>query len=533
VSIPSHFLRTAADHLALEQGCYFSEEHAQRIVSFVERFSLPQFTGKRFKLLQWQADWLSQLEGWRLPDGRRRWRKALLTCGKKNGKTLLQSGNLLFELLASGVPSPLVISCSTTRQNASQIFDEIKHSIHGSEPLSKLCQVRPSSKLVRVKKLNGEFRSISNEAGNAEGLNLSFAACDEVHAWKSDRLYRALEYAGIARPDGCLTIISTAGHDQGHFFYDLVQKARNVLSGADTDTSFFATIYEPNEGDDPEDPATWAKANPSLGTSFTAEDFRRDLEAAKKNLPDWLSFCRYRLNMWCQASDSWLDLDKWDKAKGTITDEQLAQCPCWLSCDLSSTTDPTSVSIVWALPGNKFFIKSWAWVCAAGVRRREATNLPRYQDYAEAGWMRLTDGDVIDQHAVKNFILDACSKYQVQEIVFDSYNAGLLATELLAVKPVFYAPQNYKFFNSVCKQFEMGISEGHVQHDGNRLLRWAAKNVRLDRDAWGNVKPSRDKSTDKIDPMISALMGYARASEWAASGASAISPYETAGIDWW
>ena len=87
-----------------------------------------------------------------------------------------------------------------------------------------------------------------------------------IHAWQSSRgeqLYRALEFSTIARADGVLILISTAGHDQGHFFYDLVTKARNVLKGDDLDTSFFASVHEPDADDDLDEPTTWAKANPS------------------------------------------------------------------------------------------------------------------------------------------------------------------------------------------------------------------------------------------------------------------------------
>ena len=32
------YIRTAADRLALEQGCYFDQQQADRIITFVERF---------------------------------------------------------------------------------------------------------------------------------------------------------------------------------------------------------------------------------------------------------------------------------------------------------------------------------------------------------------------------------------------------------------------------------------------------------------------------------------------------------------
>jgi phage terminase large subunit-like protein len=127
--VAEKWIRTKADRLAVEQGCSFDEEQAERVVAFAETYFCPQFVEGTFKPLPWQMEWLSQLYGWRVPDGRRRWRKALLTVSKKYGKSLLCAVVALYESLAAGVKSPLVISCSTTRQNATQIFDEVKPSV--------------------------------------------------------------------------------------------------------------------------------------------------------------------------------------------------------------------------------------------------------------------------------------------------------------------------------------------------------------------------------------------------------------------
>src|SRR4051812_42313983 len=121
-SVPEQYITTAADRLAISQGCYWDEAQADRVVKFAETYFAPQFVGGRFRLLPWQAAWLRQLYGWRLSDGRRRWRRALLTVSKKNGKSLLCSIVALYESVAAGVPSPLVVSASTTRENARQIY---------------------------------------------------------------------------------------------------------------------------------------------------------------------------------------------------------------------------------------------------------------------------------------------------------------------------------------------------------------------------------------------------------------------------
>jgi phage terminase large subunit-like protein len=535
--VPEKYIRTDADRKAIQEGAYWDQEQVDKLLTFIETYVSPQFVqGNKFKLLEWQADWLSQVVGWRLADGRTRWRKILLQVSKKNGKSLLTSALCMWFLLASGSLSPVVISTSTTIKNASQIFDTVQFSIKRNPKLDKVCQCRRSSRLVRVPKINGEFQSISSDAGNAEGLNILFGCLDEVHAWpqvRGERLYRTLEYGTIARDDGCLCIISTPGADQSHFFYDLVSKAKNVLSGADTDTSFFANIFECPQGQE-ETPAGWRQANPSLDVlPGGVDEFAKQLEAAKKNLPDWCSFRRYRLGQWVQSSASWLSLDKWDRAKAEPDEDRLKFNDCWLACDASATTDPTSVALCWHLGGREFFLRVFSWVCREGVHKRQKSNLPKYEQFAGDGWLTITDGDVIDQQLVKQFILDACAKYQVREIVFDSHNAMLLASELVGTfgeNFVYTAPQNARFYNSPCKSFEMDLAEGRLHHDGNRFLRWAVQNARLKSDAWGNVQIDRANSQDKIDPVVASVMAYARAAQFVAENQDVESVYNNAPV---
>src|SRR4051812_20242497 len=182
----------------MDENSVWDEEQANRICTFAEKYYKPQFIAGTFSLLPWQRQWLRSLYGWRNKDGSRKWRKAFLTVAKKNGKNLLSSIVCLYELLASNTPSPLVISASTTRENARQIFDELKNSVNRNTKLKSICKALPSSRVIRVATKNAEFRSVSNDSGNVEGLNASLIICDEVHAWQNDKLYRAVEYSTIA-----------------------------------------------------------------------------------------------------------------------------------------------------------------------------------------------------------------------------------------------------------------------------------------------------------------------------------------------
>ena len=124
------------------------------------------------------------------------------------------------EMLGAGVVAPFVASASTTKGNATQVYEQLAACIGRNKKLKAACRLIEYQKRIKVPDRRGEYRAFSADAPAAEGENLSAVIVDEVAAHRSPRLYRALEYATIGRPDGGFqVIISTAGDDLGHWYY--------------------------------------------------------------------------------------------------------------------------------------------------------------------------------------------------------------------------------------------------------------------------------------------------------------------------
>lgn len=501
------------DEAARDLGCYFDEAQADRAVRFIEAYYIPSTTGKVVNLLGWQRDFVRRFYGWRTSDNRRRFRRAVISTGKKNGKNLIGSAIQLYELIGNVQPSPFVVSASTTRENAGQIYREIAYSIRHNEKLNKLCKCLDSGKEVRVKTLNSRYKAFSADAGSSEGENISALIVDELHAHQSDKLYRALEYSTVARPDSFSLIISTAGADQSSLWFELFRYAQAVQRGDTVDTTLLPAIYTADPEADPSDPATWRQANPSLGKSFTEEDFKKDYtRATAEGTAALLSFYRYRLNRWVASDKAYMSGPEWDACSGTIPEDELKNAPLIVACDLSQTIDPCSVSCVWALPDRKFYVRNHSWVCEEGVRRRDQTLLPRYQSYASDGTLTISKGKANDYRSIHNYILDLRERYNLRKVVWDRYNAVEMTTTLEqeGIKCEAF-PQNHRFFNSPVKELEIAVREQRVTVEPNAMLRWAMLNCILDVDSWGNAKPDKGKSTDKIDPCVSLLMALSQA----------------------
>lgn len=519
---PEWAIRTAADQRAIEQGYYWDEEQADRVIRFVEKYVAPRFTVGEFCLFDWQRRFLQTLYGWRRPDGGRRFTKAVLHVPKKNGKTLLVSALSAYELFAVRVPFPLVMSASTTKKNARQVFEQLKTMIGRSKRLQAIAKIKDGEKIIQVARRSAEYHALSSDAPSAEGENLSFVVVDEAHAHRSPKLYRALEYSMIGREDGLMVVISTAGDDLTHFYYGLVERGRRVLKGEDLDPTFYAEIYEADpEKDDLDDPAVWQRVNPSLDQypGFTSERFRLDYEAAKKDTGDRLNFERYRLNIFRRAEDGgWIDILIWDRGRTQFQIADLVGLPCWLGFDGSQTTDPTSITGTWLLPpdlipGKRYAMSSWSWVSEEGVRRREKSNLPRYQQYAADGWLTVTSGDLIDRVLLRDFIHQLRDSGQdIREIIMDLTLFAVFGSELeVDGFEVYRQPQTIAAFADSVKGFEEAVIAGQIAHDGNEWLRWCLHSVRLLVDLDGRGRPARRKSVDKIDGAVAGLMSFGRA----------------------
>jgi phage terminase large subunit-like protein len=59
--------------------------------------------------------------------------------------------------------------------------------------------------------------------------------------------------------------------------------------------------------------------------------------------------------------------------------------------------------------------------------------------------------------------------------------------------------------SSPSKALESAVLMGLLHHDGHPVLRWNIGNVAIEIDAAGNIQPSKEKSTERIDG-VSALV---------------------------
>lgn len=126
--------------------------------------------------------------------------------------------------------------------------------------------------------------------------------------------------------------------------------------------------------------------------------------------------------------------------------------------------------------------------------------------------MELTPGNVADYDLIRERILSIAEQYQMKELAIDRWNSTQLQTQLLdeGVEVVPFG-QGFAQMSAPTKELERLIIANELTHFGDPVLRWNASNVSVETDAAGNLKPSKKKSTEKIDGIVSLIMAIGRA----------------------
>lgn len=518
---------TLADEHAVETGHYFEERSAKRVINFFERYlkhTKGRWAGKPFKLMDWQKyNFLAPLFGWKRKDGTRRFRIAYVEIPKKNGKSGIGSGLGLYLTGADGEEGAEVYTAAADRAQAGIVFNESEKMIIKSPDLKKRLKTRPSTKTIYYPKTNSIYQALSADVPTKEGLNIHGLIFDELHAQRKRDLWETLRYGGAARDQPLIISITTAGYDRYSICWEQHEYARKILKGLIFDDSFFALIYSTNWEDaearntdeeelDWRSEEAWRIANPSLGEIIKLEDFRQEcLEAQESPLKE-NSFKRYRLNIWTRAETRWFAIDKWKACGGLFDIGLLKGRRCFGGLDMASVEDLASFSLVFEPGEDKLlYALNWSWCPMENLWKRVKKNRVPYDHWMKKGYLIGTDGNAIDEAAILQKVFEIKGEFTGLELIgFDRWGA-MSVTHTIEEAGINVIPvgQGFASLSAPSKTLERAVLDEILRHGDNPVLTWAADNVVVARDPAGNIKPVKDKSTEKIDPIVSLVIAIA------------------------
>lgn len=498
---------------------------ADNLCAFIER--LPHVKGpladEPILLEPWQLFILTTVFGWVKPDGKRRFRRSYIEVPRGNAKSTLSSAVGLYMLSADSEGGAEVYSLATTRDQARIVFGDAQTMARKSAGFRSRFGVDVGAHNIHVLTSGSKFEALSAEGSTLDGLNIHFGCIDELHAHKTRTVYDVVETGTGKRDNSLLWVITTAGSNRAGICYEVRTFVTKVLDGVIADDSQFGIIFGLDADDDWATEAALAKANPNWNTSVRP-DVLLALQAKAMRLPSAVNnFKTKHLNEWVNADTAWLDMRAWDACADPGLDlDAFAGEPCWIGLDLASKIDIAALVLVFAHPGVD---GGWAvfgryWLPEATV---VATENSQYAGWAHTGRLTVTPGNVIDFGWIEAELSELVSRFAVQAVAFDPFQATQLSTRMLAEGlPMIEMRPTVLNFSEPMKTLEALVLQKKLTHDGDPVLAWMASNVVAHLDAKDNIYPRKERPENKIDGIVALIMALSRALAGPAAAARSI-----------
>lgn len=527
-----------------ERGLYFDAKEAQHSIDFYGLLHHYKGRDDLIVLEPWEKFIVGSGFGWKRADGSRRFRVIYLEVGSGNGKSTIAGGAGVRLGFFDDEPGAEVYSAATKRDQAKIPWNAAVQMVTKSASLRKRIQINAGS-LSQISTASF-FQPLGRDSDSDQGIRASGAIIDELHVHDSRDLLDNIEKSGSTRRQPMVWILTTAGVKRESVWWEERSDAIAVLEGRATDDSMFAVIYTLDEGDDPFDEAVWIKPNPNLGVSVGLDFLRERAAKAKRSPGAMAAYLRFHMDVPTQQSTRAIDLDAWDACDGRIVDEATGELETyeeWAArrvpkgavgfggLDLASVKDLTARIDLFRLEDGKVAALCAFWCPEDGVLERSRSDGVPYADWVRDGYLIATPGNVTDYDYVLEHQKAAAEEREIREIGYDRWNATQLVTDLTkdgaTCVPI---PQTHPGLGPGWRELERLILEGKFEHGGNPILRWMAGNVEVETDAAGNQKPSKARSSERIDGIVALNMAVARLIVYAAEDQSSVYEREDRGL---
>ena len=496
---------------------HYDKDAADFAVAFIENLCHTKGTwaGKPFILLDWQEQIIRDLFGILKPNGYRQFNTAYVEIPKKNGKSELAAAIALLLCCGDGEERAEVYGCAADRQQASIVFEVAADMVRMCPALSKRVKILASQKRIIYGPTNSFYQVLSAEAYSKHGFNIHGVVFDELHTQPNRKLFDVMtKGSGDARMQPLYFLITTAGTDTHSICYETHQKAMDILEGRKIDPTFYPVIYGAADTEDWTDPKVWKKANPSLGETIGMDKVVAACESARQNPGEENSFRQLRLNQWVKQAVRWMPMEKWDACAFPVNEDDLEGRVCYGGLDLSSTTDITAFVLVFPPTDedDRYILLPYFWVPEDTLDLRVRRDHVPYDLWERQGKLFTTEGNVIHYGYIEQFIERLGERFNIREIAFDRWGAVQMVQNLEGMGfTVVPFGQGFKDMSPPTKELMKLVLEKRIAHGGHPVLRWMMDNIYIRTDSAGNIKADKEKSTEKIDGAIAAIMGLDRA----------------------
>jgi len=491
-------------------------QRAQAVIDFIQVLTVPSGVGegKPFKLMRWQKEFIRDIYE---PhhNGKRVVRRAILSLGRRNGKTALIAAIALAHLVGpERIFNGEIYSAANDREQASIVFKFAKQIVMREPELAAQIEIIPSTKTMLARRTGSVYRAISAEAGTKHGFQPSVCIFDELAQARNRDLYDVLDTSFGSTREPLFIVISTQSNEPEHVLSRLIDDG---LSG--NDPTIVCHLHAADENCDLEDEAQWLKANPALGKFRDREDLVAAIRKAKRLPAEEPKVRNLFLNQRVSPTATLISRAEWMACAGEV--EFVDGEEVYLGLDLSSVVDLTA--LVMGSADEPTRIRPFFWKpleqLAEQSRRDFGAGNRRYQEWVRAGHLLTTPGKSIDPNVVATFIAELSQRFRIIGLAYDRWRVDDLMRAFDHIGLQAYKEgergaglrmvpwgQGFKDMAAAIDALEGAILDRKIIHPDNPVLNWNMASAVATMDPAGNRKLDKDKAQFRIDGAVALAM---------------------------
>ena len=507
---------------------HYDADRALRPVNFIERYCcLPEGKpGRKIALEPFQLFVLEMLFGFVDDNGLRQFHECMWVVARKNGKTSLSAALAIYMLMADGEGAPQCYSAATSKDQASLLYGSMLRMVSQSPALSKrlhkgIIPARNQDGL-QYRRNGGYFTPLSSQTRNLDGLNVHFAAIDEMAAITNRDTYDLIKQATPSRDQPLIIEITTNGFERDNLFDDQYDYASRILDGKAVDDTFLPVIYELDSRAEWTDEAKWIKANPGLGPIKKVEALRGYVNKAKQD-PSFLPTVMTKdFNIPENKASAWLRFEE-AVNREEFDYREMGFRYCIIGYDASDTIDLTAAQALMMRPDDeRMYEMSMYWIPEAQLEkhlksglRKNRDNVP-YQRWIDDGLVRVVPGNTIDHRVVFEWMQQLRDEFDIYPFAMgydpwhlqdDSWKDGVRQfVGKKRMEEVRFGPQT---LSAPMKQIRADYEAKRIVDGNNPVNQWCRMNVGIITDTNDNIKPVKaNGSTGRIDGWAAEICAY-------------------------
>lgn len=506
---------------------FYDTKDARLRMDFMEnciRLTKSPFYGQPMKLMLWQKAFIETLYSFKMARERTdkgqtvdRFKKCLLMISRKNTKSETTSAMANAEFIVGNEGADIVCSSNDDAQ-ASIVYDavDLMRSLYDPKDLDTKKNIR----FILNKSTNTKIFKLSDRTKNKEGRNIDWAILDEAHELLANTIAKSIEQSQSLKDNPKFIIITTEGFVIDGYLDQELKRARSIISGEADDVAsirYLPWLYtQDSEQEVFQNPASWVKSNPTLGIVKKWSYLEEQVELAKQSKADRIFVLSKDFNLKQNGAQSWLNLEDYDYP-ATYDIEELRGSFCIGHVDLAETTDLTCAKAL-VLKDNVKYILTQYFIPASKLEpENDDRNAgAKYKEWADAGYITITDGNETDLAAVAYWFLKLQKEHGIK-LYKCGYDQRFAKEWLTAMEEFGWSKQygdvemilqNAQTLNNALHLVEADLKSRLINYNENPVDKWCFSNACLKVDDRRQALCIKTENAKKIDGAVTLISLY-------------------------